>query len=79
AELVFTDVLWPDFNRSELARCVVEYQRRERRFGKAVDKVGPIRSRGDRGNAGGWARRSWNDVSLPLPPTGPVIPAPSRP
>ena len=45
AELVFTDVLWPDFNRTELARCVVEYQRRERRFGKAVDKVVSIRSR----------------------------------
>ena len=45
AELVFTDVLWPDFNRTELARCVVEYQRRERRFGKAVDKVVTIRSR----------------------------------
>ncbi len=45
AELMFTDVLWPDFNRTELARCIAEYQRRERRFGKAVDKVVPIRSR----------------------------------
>lgn len=45
AELVFTDVLWPDFDRAQLARCVAEYQRRERRFGKAVDKVVPIRSR----------------------------------
>ncbi len=44
AELIFTDVLWPDFNRRELALCVAEYQRRERRFGKAVDKVVPIRS-----------------------------------
>jgi undecaprenyl diphosphate synthase len=44
AELVFTDILWPDFNRTELARCVAEYQRRERRFGKAIDKVVPIRS-----------------------------------
>jgi undecaprenyl diphosphate synthase len=43
AELVFVDTLWPDFNRTELARCVAEYQRRERRFGKAVDKVVPIR------------------------------------
>lgn len=33
AELVFTDVLWPDFDRHELARCVAAYQRRDRRFG----------------------------------------------
>lgn len=45
AELIFTDVLWPDFDRRELARCVAEYQRRDRRFGKAVDKVTPVRSR----------------------------------
>jgi undecaprenyl diphosphate synthase len=44
AELVFTDVLWPDFDRAELARCVVEYQRRDRRFGGAVDRVRPTRS-----------------------------------
>ncbi|HUH07862.1 MAG TPA: polyprenyl diphosphate synthase [Egibacteraceae bacterium] len=34
AELVFTDVLWPDFDRRQLASAVVEYQRRTRRFGK---------------------------------------------
>jgi undecaprenyl diphosphate synthase len=33
SELVFTDVLWPDFRRSHLADAVREYQRRERRFG----------------------------------------------
>lgn len=33
AELVFTDVLWPDFDRHELARCVAAYQHRDRRFG----------------------------------------------
>jgi undecaprenyl diphosphate synthase len=37
SEYVFTDVLWPDFDRVELARCVVEYQGRERRFGGATD------------------------------------------
>jgi undecaprenyl diphosphate synthase len=36
AELVFTDVLWPDFRREHLFEAIVEYQRRERRFG-AVD------------------------------------------
>ena len=39
AELVFTETLWPDFNRVELEKAVAEYQRRDRRFGKAVDKV----------------------------------------
>jgi undecaprenyl diphosphate synthase len=37
AELVFTDVLWPDFRREHLFEAIAEYQRRERRFG-AVDK-----------------------------------------
>ncbi|MEX0658314.1 MAG: polyprenyl diphosphate synthase [Egibacteraceae bacterium] len=34
AELVFTDVLWPDFDRTDLYAAVAEYQRRHRRFGK---------------------------------------------
>lgn len=38
AEFVFTPVLWPDFDRAELARCIAEYQNRDRRFGKAADK-----------------------------------------
>ncbi|KAA3635041.1 MAG: di-trans,poly-cis-decaprenylcistransferase [Armatimonadetes bacterium] len=38
AEYVFTPVLWPDFDRHELARCVAEYQGRERRFGGAEDE-----------------------------------------
>jgi undecaprenyl diphosphate synthase len=33
AELLFTDVLWPDFDRHNLLEAVMEYQRRERRFG----------------------------------------------
>jgi undecaprenyl diphosphate synthase len=33
SELVFTDVLWPDFRREDLADAIREYQRRERRFG----------------------------------------------
>jgi undecaprenyl diphosphate synthase len=37
AELVFTDVLWPDFRRDHLFEAIAEYQRRERRFG-AVDQ-----------------------------------------
>ena len=33
SELVFTDVLWPDFRREHLFDAVREYQRRTRRFG----------------------------------------------
>ena len=33
SEMVFLDVLWPDFTRRHLFEAVVEYQRRERRFG----------------------------------------------
>ena len=33
AELVFTDVLWPDFRRGDLVAAIAEFQRRERRFG----------------------------------------------
>jgi undecaprenyl diphosphate synthase len=33
SELVFTDVLWPDFRREHLFEAVREFQRRDRRFG----------------------------------------------
>ncbi len=33
SELVFTPVLWPDFDREALIDCLVEYQGRHRRFG----------------------------------------------
>jgi undecaprenyl diphosphate synthase len=33
AELVFLDVLWPDFGASHFAAALAEYARRERRFG----------------------------------------------
>ncbi|MBX3162104.1 MAG: di-trans,poly-cis-decaprenylcistransferase [Deltaproteobacteria bacterium] len=33
AELVFIDVLWPEFRREHLARCLEQYAGRERRFG----------------------------------------------
>ncbi len=34
AELYVTPVLWPDFGRQELFEAILEYQRRERRFGR---------------------------------------------
>jgi undecaprenyl diphosphate synthase len=33
AELVFTDVLWPDFGRRDLDAVIAEFGRRERRYG----------------------------------------------
>lgn len=33
SELVFTDVLWPDFRRENLYEAIREYQGRERRYG----------------------------------------------
>ncbi len=37
SELVFTDVLWPDFRREHLFDAVREYQARDRRFGGIED------------------------------------------
>jgi len=34
SELVFPDVLWPDMRRSNLYEAVLEYQRRNRRYGR---------------------------------------------
>jgi undecaprenyl diphosphate synthase len=45
AELVFTDVLWPDFRDVELLSAVAEFQARERRFGMTGAQVAP-RDRG---------------------------------
>ena len=33
SELYFCDTLWPDFTRQELDKALIEYQRRDRRFG----------------------------------------------
>ena len=35
-ELYITPVLWPDFNRRTLFDAILEYQRRDRRFGKVT-------------------------------------------
>tara|TARA_B100000989_G_scaffold105532_1_gene77341 strand:- start:10869 stop:11576 length:708 start_codon:yes stop_codon:yes gene_type:complete len=39
AELYFTDVYWPDFTEEELEKAIVEYQNRERRFGKTSKQL----------------------------------------
>ena len=39
AELYFTDVFWPDFTEEDLEKAIVEYQNRERRFGKTSKQL----------------------------------------
>ncbi len=39
AELYFTEVLWPDFNKNHLNEAILSYQKRERRFGKTSEQL----------------------------------------
>ena len=38
-ELCFTDILWPDFGKEDFYRAIIDYQKRERRFGKTSEQV----------------------------------------
>jgi undecaprenyl diphosphate synthase len=40
SELVFLPILWPDFDRAALENAIVEYRRRERRFGGLAAQAG---------------------------------------
>jgi undecaprenyl diphosphate synthase len=40
-ELYFSQVLWPDFRKENLYEALLDYQRRERRFGKTSDQLSP--------------------------------------
>jgi undecaprenyl diphosphate synthase len=48
AEIWVTDTLWPDFRRAELFRAILDYQKRDRRYGG----VGESRSRRGEGVPG---------------------------
>ena len=39
AELYFTDVYWPDFTNENLYEAIINYQKRERRFGKTSEQL----------------------------------------
>lgn len=39
SEFYFTDTLWPDFQDEDLYRAIVDFQHRERRFGKTSEQV----------------------------------------
>lgn len=38
-ELYFTDIYWPDFRREDLYKAIIDYQQRERRFGKTSEQL----------------------------------------
>jgi len=38
AEMYFTEILWPDFKEKDFLDAIVNYQNRERRFGKISDQ-----------------------------------------
>lgn len=38
SELYFTDILWPDFQKEDFYKAILDYQNRERRFGKTSEQ-----------------------------------------
>jgi len=38
-ELYFTDILWPDFGKEDLYTAIIDFQKRERRFGKTSEQI----------------------------------------
>lgn len=39
SELYFTDIYWPDFDENEFINALIEYKKRERRFGKTSKQL----------------------------------------
>lgn len=39
SELYFTDLYWPDFNKQELYKAIIDFQQRQRRFGKTGEQI----------------------------------------
>jgi undecaprenyl diphosphate synthase len=39
AEFYFTEVLWPDFKKEDFYKAIINYQSRERRFGKTSEQI----------------------------------------
>ena len=38
-ELFFTEKLWPDFGKDDFCNAIIDFQKRERRFGKTSEQV----------------------------------------
>ena len=41
-ELLFTDVLWPDFDEEQFKACLDDFSMRQRRFGATPDQVDAV-------------------------------------
>ena len=41
AELYFTDTRWPDFGKEHLYEAIINFQQRQRRFGKTAEQIMP--------------------------------------
>ena len=39
SELYFTDICWPEFKKEEFYQAILDYQMRERRFGKTSEQI----------------------------------------
>ena len=39
AELQFLDILWPDFSKDDFFKCIVDFQNKERRYGKTSEQL----------------------------------------
>ena len=39
AEMYFTSIFWPDFTKEEFYKAVIDFQARERRFGKTGEQI----------------------------------------
>ena len=39
SELYFTDIFWPDFRKEHFYQAIIDFQRRERRFGKTSEQL----------------------------------------
>lgn len=39
AELMFLDILWPDFTKDDFFQCILDYQNKERRFGMTGEQL----------------------------------------
>lgn len=41
SEIFISPILWPDFRKEHLYEAIIDYQKRERRFGKTSEQVKP--------------------------------------
>lgn len=45
SELYFTQTLWPDFDKEEFYKAILDYQQRERRFGMTSEQINQVESK----------------------------------